>query len=68
MKKLIKKHTKKELYKIATDILYYLEGKNFCIWQAYAKDDIELGLGRAPTLEEMSAMQERLANIWEQIC
>ena len=60
--------TDKELYKIATGILYYLEEKNFCIWQAYTKEDIETGLGRAPTLDEMSAMQERLANIWEEIC
>ena len=56
------------LYDIATSILYYLEGKYFCIWQTYTKENIKENTGKKPTKDDMAVYQERLANIWEQIC
>ena len=48
------------LYDIATDILAYLQGKGYCIWQTYTKDDIECNLGRKPTDDEMQDLADSL--------
>ena len=63
----LKKHTKQESYDFATWILHELEKKGFCIWQTYDKSDIEIGLGRKPTKDELADMQDRLMNCFEYI-
>lgn len=63
----LKKHTKQEAYDFATWILHDLEERGFCIWQTYTKDDIETGLDRKPTKDELSDMQDRLMNCFEYI-
>lgn len=63
----LKKHTKQEAYDFATWILHDLEVKGFCIWQTYDKEDIEIGLGRKPTKEELAEMQDGLMNCFEYI-
>jgi hypothetical protein len=63
----LKKHTKQEAYDFATWVLHDLEERGFCIWQSYDKDDIEIGLGRKPTKDELADMQDRLMNCFEYI-
>lgn len=48
------------LYDIATSILCYLQGKGYCIWQTYTKDDIESNIGRKPTDDEMQDLADSL--------
>lgn len=54
-------------YEFAIELLYRLQEKGYCIWQTYTRDDIEQGLGRKPTEDDMSALQENISNIFEQI-
>ena len=66
-KKLIKKYGKDKAYDLATWILGILSSENYCIWQTYDKDDIELNWGKKPTAEDMEQMQENLANCFDYI-
>ena len=45
-KKLIEKYGKDKAYDLATWILGILSSENYCIWQTYDKDDIELNWGK----------------------
>lgn len=62
-----KTHTKADCYEFVIELLYRLEGKGYCIWQTYSKEDLKTLLGRKPTKDEFSGMQERLANSSEYI-
>ena len=59
---LIDEYTDDSLYDIATEILYYLSGKHYCIWQTYTKDDIKLNTGKRPSNDTMDDLQDRLQN------
>lgn len=51
------------LYDIATSILYHLQGKGYCIWQTYTKDDIKLNTGKKTiSRARMDELQDRLEN------
>lgn len=60
-------HTHEDSYEFAIELLYRLEGAGYCVWQTYSREDIELNLGRKPTEDDMSALQENISNIFEQI-
>ena len=66
-KKLIKKYGQDKAYDLATWILAILHAENYCIWQTYDKDDIELNWGKKPTAEDMEQMQENLTNCFDYI-
>ena len=66
-KRLIKELGDDKAYDLATWILYQLNGKNYCIWQTYTKDDIKLNWGKEPTVDEMDEMQENLMNCFDYI-
>lgn len=66
-KKLIKKYGQDKAYDLATWILHILSAENYCIWQTYDKDDIELNWGKKPTAEDIKQMQENLENCFDYI-
>ena len=49
-----------DAYELATDILYLLSGKGYCIWQTYTKDDVEANIGKKPTDDEMRQLGDSL--------
>lgn len=59
-KNYILKHGEQDAYNFATSILSRLQGHGFCIWQTYTKYDIEGGIGRKPTDEEMQELADSL--------
>lgn len=60
-------NTKEDCYEFAIELLYRLKEKHYCIWQTYSKEDLKTLIGRNPTKDEFSGMQERLANSSEYI-
>ena len=61
---LIREYSDQELYDIATDILYHLGNKHYCIWQTYTKDDIEQCTCEKATNERMDTYQEAIRNFF----
>ena len=56
----IKKHGEQYAYDFATWILHRLQGRGFCIWQSYTRNDIELNEGSYPTDEHMQELSDSL--------
>lgn len=48
------------IYETATNLLAHLQGRGYCIWQTYTKEDVESNIGRKPTNEEMQMLADSL--------
>lgn len=59
-KELMKDLNDLEAYTLATDILYELENKGYCVWQTYTVEDIADNLGHEPNGDEMEAIGDAL--------
>lgn len=57
---IIQKKGNNDAYELATDILYLLSGKGYCIWQTYTKEDVAANIGKQPTNEEMQELADSL--------
>lgn len=63
MKKINAKEIMKDLndleaYTLATDILYELENKGYCVWQTYTVEDSADNLGHEPDVDSSKILME----------
>lgn len=58
--KIIDDYNDSFIYDTATNLLAYLQGRGYCIWQTYTKSDVQCNIGRKPTKDEMQALADSL--------